>query len=81
MDKIETENGYYYKGKLSEVSAKIKAEVQEYKEKSIKKVLKKNTSFTTLSDSIISPIQLLDKMVAKGNISKERAEELKKTVK
>ena len=41
MDKIETENGYYYKGKLSEVSAKIKAEVQEYKERSIKRFLKR----------------------------------------
>ena len=34
-----------------------------------------------MSDNIISPQQVLDLMVERGNISKERAEELKKTVK
>lgn len=70
-----------YKGKLSEVAAQIKAEAQEYKEKQFKKILKRKTGFTKMSDNIISPKQVLDLMVKRGNISKERAEELKKTVK
>lgn len=70
-----------YKGKLSEVKEKIDAEMKEYKEKQFRKILKRKTGFTTMSDNIISPKQVLDLMVERGNISKERAEELKKTVK
>ena len=70
-----------YKGKLSEVKEKIDAEMKEYKERQFKKILKRKTGFTKMSDNIISPQQVLDLMVERGNISKERAEELKKTVK
>ena len=70
-----------YKGKLSEVKEKIDAEMKEYKEKQFRKILKRKTGFTTMSDNIISPKQVLDLMVERGNISKERAEELKRTIK
>ena len=67
-----------YKGKLSEVSAQIKAEAEEYKEQEF---AKENPNFIKVNDAIVSPNELLDRMVKMGNISKERAEELKKTVK
>ena len=67
-----------YKGKLSEVTAQIKAEAKEYKEQ---KFAKENPSFVKLNDAIVSPNELLDRMVKMGNITKARAEELKRTIK
>ena len=67
-----------YKGKLSEVTAQIKAEAEEYKEQEF---AKENSSFIKVNDAIISPNELLDRMVKIGNITKARAEELKRTIK
>ena len=67
-----------YKGKLSEVTAQIKAEAEEYKEQEF---AKENFSFIKLNNAIVSPNELLDRMVKMGNITKARAEELKRTIK
>tara|TARA_B100000131_G_scaffold67621_1_gene63927 strand:- start:332 stop:559 length:228 start_codon:yes stop_codon:yes gene_type:complete len=67
-----------YKGKLSEVSAQIKAEAEEYKEQEFAKM---NPNFIKVNEAIVSPNELLDRMVKMGKITKARAHELKRTIK
>jgi len=64
-----------YKGKLSKVTAQIKAEAEEYKEQEFAKM---NPNFVKAGDVVITHDELLDRMVKTGNITKARAEELKK---
>ena len=53
-------------------------QTEEYKEQEF---AKENPSFVKLNDAIVSPNELLDRMVKMGNITKARAEELKRTIK
>jgi len=69
MKKIKTENGFYYKGKLSEVIKHIKKEAEDYK------ISQENPSFIKIGN-VLSYKKLLDRMVKLGNISQEKADKL-----